>query len=282
MKKLFYSILIISTLLLFSVNCFAASKFGAINPKKEGSSSIGIEYFDFNNKWDPKDSGWDEFKSNQNQFSIVGEYSLSDKVQVNGNIGISDATIHDAFEGESSLGIDDEDFEDGPSPFVSFGIKGILSKKDNLSLGVFFQSSFYGKYNDDRSMNVSWSETYCHSTIDYNINVKEEVTIKNQLDLNLGLSFQAEYNKSILYFGPFIYMNKAKVKYDISGSYTEIEYGYTYRESFTESESCKYEEKSNIGVFVGADIELGKDFKVNGECQIRNKPSFGLSLSKTF
>lgn len=282
MKKIFLSVLSIGLITLFASNCFAASKFGPINPEKKDKVSVGVEYFNSQNEWEPKNGDWDTFKSSQNQVSVTGEYSITDKIQISGNLGAADMTIDDAFEGDSDIGIDDEDLEGDFTPFGSFGIKGLLYEKDNLSLGMFFQTSFYGKYSDERSVNINWNEYFYRETVDCSIDAKEEITIKNQWDANLGLSLQTKYKNSILYAGPFLYMNRAKVNYTISGNYSVSALGYTYRESFSESDSCKHEEKTNVGAFVGADIDLGKDFKINGECQIRSEPSFGVSISKTF
>ena len=254
MKKM---TLVVMTLILFmAANVALAGQFGPPEPvAKEGKISLGLGYSYYSAKWKPKDTeDWLKGKVTQNQAYIRGSYSFIKNWEAYLGIGGADIKAKDAFDFDRP-----QDFKDSLKPFGTIGIKGVFDIAPEFGVGPFFQASYvFSDYKDEKTGTV------------LGIPVTETLKYKNPWDVNLGVGFQCKLENIILYAGPFVYWNKAKVEAEATAL------------GITLTDSTTYKEKNHVGGFTGMRFSLGKGFNFEVEGQLKSKFSAGGSLVYSF
>jgi hypothetical protein len=249
--------LVVTFLILFiTANISYAGQFGPPEPvAKEGKISLGLGYSYYSAKWKPKDTeDWIEGKIKQNQTYIRGSYSFIKNWEAYLGIGGADIKVKDTFDFDNP-----QDFKDSLKPFGTIGVKGVFNITPSLGIGPFFQASLlFSDYKDEKTGDI------------LGIPVSETLKYKKPWDVNLGIGFQGKIGDVILYGGPVVYWNRAKVEAEATAL------------GITVTDSTTYKEKNNVGGFAGLRLSLGKGFNVEVEGQLKSRFSMGGSLVYSF
>ena len=261
MKKM---TLIVMTLILFTAGNIAyAGQFGPPEPvSKEGKVSLGIGYFYYSDKLEPKDSGWEKSKVTQNQAYLQLGYCFIKNWEAYLRVGGADIKTPDAFltsADDPALAGFKATFKDGLKPFGTIGIRGVFNINPSFGIGPFFQASLCSNYKDKTSGTL------------LGIPTTQEMKIKRPWDINLGAALQGKIGEVILYGGPLVYWARSKVDYEM-----------TVTGVGTVTDSTTYKEKNNFGGFAGFRLPLGKGLSVEVEGQLKNRFSAGGSLVYSF
>jgi hypothetical protein len=284
MKKITSLVLTTLSIVFISTMAFAASNFGSITPEANKTFSVGTEYFRYSQEWSPEGDN-ESFKSIQNQFSANFMYNINDKIELKLGLGMADFNGEDIFEATSPFTGETvtEDFEGDYKPFGTIGVKGVAYQEGIFSVGPFAQFSMYSNYEKDKS----WSDSYSDSYVDCQASLKETIKIKDQYDLTLGLTGQADVLKSdnmsaSIYAGPYYRLARAKGEVTDAYSADLDSYFGSLSESYSESISVDLENKDEFGFFIGTSVNVGYGVSINGEGQFSSEPSYGVSLTKSF
>jgi hypothetical protein len=231
MKTLSYLLSI--ALVLFTLGVSFAGQFGPPEPNaKESKPSIGIGYFYSESKMKSSDTGSLVFKSNQAY--LQGSFSFVKNWEVFGRIGGADMK-----ERAST-------FNDGMKTFGSLGVRGLLYDDGLFGFGPIIQGNIYSNYSDRR---ISGGEL-------------ERLAVENSWDASVGLAAQIKKNKFVLYYGPFVYMARNKLK--------------------VQNDSTTLKEKQNLGGFVGVNVLAIKGLNIGIEGQYTGRFSVGGMVNYSF
>ncbi len=155
-----------------------AGQFGPPEPQSDpGKFSLGLGYW-----WDGSKMKYDDRSVGvrSNQYYLQGNYSFSKDWEVYGRTGAADLTTsyHDHHRSTSD-----------PDIFGTVGLKGVVYRYRNFSVGPFIEGSWYGDHG----------------------------RTKNQWDTNFGASAQYDIRvgatRLSLYGGPFAYFHRADREY---------------------------------------------------------------------
>lgn len=236
-----------------------AGQFGAAEPiANPGKLSLGGGYFYSQTEWESFDvlfanvavsTGTQVLRSNQGY--LQGSFAFSKNLEEYIRLGVADA---------SNMLSDQTKF------FGTFGVRGFFKINDWFALGPFVQFSAYSDYKDVKSYPAMAGGTLTTATV--------LAHIKNPWDLNVGLTLQTGKNGFILYGGPVVYWQRARVDTDLKIAVGNATAGM--------SDSVKVYEKSNIGAFLGVRLPLTQQLNAEIEGQYKGKASVGGSLSYSF
>jgi hypothetical protein len=254
-----FQIIAISVFILFALQGTAASSdpFGPPQPvsRETGGLHTGIGYWHHSENYE---NGRDH-KVNQNQvYSELG-YGARNWGVV-GRIGLADVKISDVFRSaEASTATSRDDFADRWNFYGTLGAKGFYPFNSSFGIGAFVQGSYYfGDFTDT----VSGTRFGAPFTA--------ELKVKDLWDVNFGLGFQATVPKGIkLYLGPYLRYSEARMS--LSPNVPGLQ---------SAAEDVK---NSTIwGGFAGADVPLGRGFRLGVEGQYSERLSIGAAVTYSY
>lgn len=237
----YFPVFALVTLLFLTISptVMAAGLFGAPQTvsREAGGLNTAIGY---RHHEDIYEDGAD-IKIKQTEIYSQVAYGSKNIWEVYGRVGMSDLKIEDVFK-------DNENF------FGTLGAKAFYPISKTIGVGAFVQGTYYfGDFTDTVSRS-------------------KEIKVKNLLDINCGVGFQATLPRDIkLYMGPYIYYSEAKMSLPshIPGL------GYA-------AGNFSIKNKSIAGGFAGLDIPLIKGFRLNVEGQYSDRFSAGAAISYTY
>lgn len=261
MKRI--ALVIVFLIFLVADSLVYAGQFGPPEPvSKEGRLSLGIGYFYYSDRWEPKDSAWEKSKVTQNQEYLQLGYSFIKNWEAYLRVGGADQKMTDMFDTSTDspdLAGFNATFKDGSKPFGTIGVRGVFNITPSLGIGPFFQGSFYSSYKDKTTGTF------------LGLSATQEMKVKKPREINLGVGFQSKIGKITLYGGPVAYWAKSRVDWEM------IVPGVG-----TATASTTYKEKNNFGGFAGLRVPLGKAFTLEVEGQMKSELSGGASISYSF
>jgi hypothetical protein len=177
-----------------------------------------------------------------------------------GRIGLSDVKISDVFRSaEASTATSRDDFADRWNFYGTLGAKGFYPFNSSFGIGAFVQGSYYFC---DFADTVSGTRGGAPFTA--------EVKVKDLWDVNFGLGFQATVPKGIkLYIGPYLRYSEARMS--LSPGVPGLE-----------SANDDVKNAALLGGFGGADIPLGRGFRLNLEGQYSERLSLGAAVTYSY
>lgn len=220
------------------------------------NTAVGYRYHEDTFKGDT------EHVIRQNQIYSQAAYGSSDRWEIYGRIGMSDLKIFDAFTStDVSTTTYKDHFEENWKFFGTLGAKGFYPFNNIFGIGAFIQGSYTFSNYTDEIVGV-------HNATPFVTDLK----IKNLWDVNFGVSFQATVPYGIkLYAGPYVYYAQADACF--SSAVPGIQSG---------NQEVLWKNKSLAGGFFGADIPLGKGFRLNIEGQYTDRFSIGSAIAYTY
>ena len=251
---------------LFAIGSMAhAGQFGPPEPTaKQGKVAVGAGYFHSSAKWKPGkvNDEWKTKSIDQNQIYAQVSYGLVKDAEVYLRLGGADmkADIFNTTVDNSALSGFKSDLKDDMKPFSTIGAKGIVYRNKNFAVGLFVNITFYSDYNDKTAGTESGAA------------VMQEMNIKSQREINIGIGAQGKIGDITLYGGPVAYWTKASVHRQWREPSGRI----------NSPEDNTYKEKGNVGGFAGLKIPLGKNFSVEVEGQYKSDFSAGAALTYSF
>jgi len=246
MKKLFGIVAIV--LFVMVVGIAHASQFGPQEPiAKDGNFSMSAGYTYYTGKWE---GGGDNYKMTQNQAFIQGSFTFKKLWEAYARVGGANMKIDDLF-------VAGENFQDKTQFFGTAGLKGLLYNTPAFGIGPFLQASYFGNYKDSRNVTSGGtSGTW-------------DLKWKNQWDVTFGIGMQTKLNGIILYGGPFVYWAQASL--DSSSAVNNIP-----------NRSYTFNEKNNIGGYLGLRIPATKNISVDVEGEVKNNVTGGIKVNYAF
>ena len=251
MKKIFVFFCI--ALFLTILSPVYGAQFGPAEPLPgiaKNKFAVSAGYFYQTADMEPSGSAWDNQKIEQNNAYIQLSYAPNKLFEVYLRGGAADFKAPDAF----NLGTTTVNFGDNPKAFGTLGVKCFLYNTPSFGIAPVAQGSYYSSYKD----NIEFVKA--------GISYATEVKFKNPWDINLGLIFQTKLQKVTLYGGPFVYWFKTKVENSTSPALAG---------STTANNSTTYEEKNNVGGFLGFRIPITEKVSFDVEGQYKSRFSIG-------
>jgi len=258
MKKIFIFFCI--SLFFIMSNSLYGAQFGPAEPLSDiakNKFAVSTGYFYQTADMKPSGSAWDNQKIEQNNAYIQLSYTPVKHFEVYLRGGAADFKAPDAFD----LGTTTVNFGDNPKAFGTVGIKYFLYNTPTLGIAPFAQGSYYSSYKD----NIEFVKAGTAYTT--------EVKFKNPWDINLGLIFQTKLQKVTLYGGPFVFWFKTKAENSTSPALAG---------SATANSSTTYEEKNNVGGFLGFRIPITEKVSFDVEGQYKSRFSIGGAANYAF
>ncbi|NTU43322.1 MAG: hypothetical protein HGA78_09805 [Nitrospirales bacterium] len=212
-------------------------------------------------------------KTTQNLVYLQASYKIKNW-QVYGRFGGADLKVNDAFVFDNVL-----DFKSGFKAFGTVGVRGSFPVSSVFSIGPFAEASLFASHDDSESR--SYIEDFTGDGINDTLYVREKIETNPLEELNLGVSFQANLDKAIIYAGPFLYWSEAKAHEAVDAVLIDGNTGLP-ADSLSGSASNKWKEKGNLGGFAGFKIPLGKNIMFEAEGQLKSNFSAGGSVSYKF
>ncbi|MDD4997972.1 MAG: hypothetical protein PHI99_07455 [Syntrophales bacterium] len=245
--RFFWTAVLSNLLLLLTVGTVLGGQFGPPEPRAKGFH-IGAGYWYNEDKLKVNDS---DFKIKHNQAYVELGQSFSN-AEVIARVGTSDAKA--------------EDLSDTWKPFGTLGLKAYFPLGKNFGIGPVIQGTYYfGDLKDNVTLRSSGGST-----------VVAELKIKDYWDLRGGLALQANITpQAKIYAGPFAYYTESKLE-------ASLPPGYVWVRTMTSVDSATAKSKSNFGGFLGFDLSVTKEFRINFEGQYSEYFSGGGSLSYLF
>lgn len=223
------------------VGISSAGQFGPAEPAaKEGKPSIGIGYFYSETKMKSSDIEGLIFQSNQ--VYLQGSYSFVKNWEIYGRIGGADMR-------EKETG-----FQDNMKTFGSLGVRGLLYDDGLFGFGPFIQGTIYSNYSDRVTSGGATGK----------------FSVENPWEGVVGLAAQIKKGNFMLYYGPFAYMARNKLKVRVAF------------DNLTVNDSTTLKEKGNFGGFLGINVLAAKGLNIGIEGQYTGKFSVGGICSYSF
>jgi hypothetical protein len=198
----------------------------------------------------------------QNEIYSQASYGADGIWEVYARIGVSDLEIFDVFSSSNaSTATSKNNFEENWKFFGTLGAKGFYPVNQAFGIGAFVQGTYYfSNFTDEVAGNSS------------GIPFTTDLKVKNLLDVNFGVGFQAAIPYGIrLYAGPYVYYSEAKISSAAKIGGLEHIAG-----------NVSVENKSRAGGFAGIDIPLAKGFRLNVEGQYSDRLSAGAAVTYTY
>jgi len=160
-----------------------AGELGAPAPyAKEGKYAASLGYSYYNDVKVKDDQG-DTTKLTQNQFTLEGDYGLAKGWELFLRVGMADLKAEDFHSDYSFLG--------------TLGFRGLFYESGPFGVGGTVEGTYYGEFKDG------------------------DVKFTNPYELALGIAGQYNFGPAIVYAGPYVYMQRAKVEFP--GGSTDVE-----------------------------------------------------------
>ena len=257
MKKLITFLSVVMFLLVTGL--LHAGQFGAAKPiANPGKLSLGGGYFYSQTEWESFDiefanvmasTGSQVLKSNQ--VYLQGSYAFSENLEEYVRFGGANAS---------------DMLNDHTKIFGTFGLRSFFKVNDWFAMGPFIQFSAYSDYKDMKSYPAVAGVVPATATV--------LTQMKNPWDFNIGLTLQTEKNGFIVYGGPVVYWQRARVDTDLKVAVGNASVGM--------SDSVNVYEKANMGAFLGVTLPLTKQLRFEIEGQYKGKASVGGILCYSF
>lgn len=254
--------MIAATLLIlpFCSTALAGGMFGppqTISKEAGGlNTAVGFRYYQdtFQNEAD--------YVVRQQQIYSQVAYGASGIWEIYGRLGIADLKIGDAFNSSiAGLTTSKNDFEENWKFFGTIGAKGFYPFNKTFGIGAFLQGSYnFSNFTDDVA-GTSNGQPYV-----------TDLKIKNLWDVHGGLGLQAAIPYGIkLYAGPYLYYAEADSYF--SPPVPGLQAG---------EQKVIFKNKSLAGGFFGADVALGRGFRLNVEGQYTGRLSAGAAITYVY
>lgn len=197
-----------------------------------------------------------------NQIYSQVSYGGSGLWEIYGRIGISDLKISDAYSsGNVFTTTSKTGFQENWKFFGTLGAKAFYPVNGILGVGAFVQGSCnFSNFTDD--VGGFYGATPFLA----------DLKVKNLWDVNFGAALQATVPFGMkLYAGPYAYYARADAS--MTCGIPGIQSG---------DRTISWRNKSLAGGFFGADIPLGKGFRLNIEGQYTGRFSFGSAITYVY
>ncbi len=204
-----------------------------------------------------------ELETKQNQLFIQGGMGLTGGWEVYVRGGIADWQVENGY-----LNSGDES-DSGVLPFGSVGVKGPVYIGKYLTIGPFFQASYFSLYDDDIS--VGTVDVVVDGTSTEITNASEKIYFDNLWEFNAGITLQMMMEGAYLYGGPFYYVASSEYRSVISGDQG------SFRVADTD-----LEEDKNIGAFIGVRWPLKNGLSIDFEGLYKSDFSLGAAVHYAF
>lgn len=270
MKKLIV-ILFFASILLARQSLAFAGNFGSPRPTTvPGGFALGFGYFHYESKWGPEDDTffgisdiWDEVEAKSDRVYVQGSFSFLKNWEVYARVGAADMRLEDAFAGI-------EDFKDDYQPFGTAGIRGLFYNGGSWGIGPFAQVNYVFTDFENEISEVGIIDGMP-------VHVSDKRKYENPWDISAGVAFYMKQGIVNFYGGPFFYWGKADTEDDIE--LIDVE---TDTLLLSASGPTTYEEKGNLGGYLGVQVSLGKGFNLEVEVIGRKRIGFGTALTYSF
>jgi len=258
--KIFISALAVMLILSGSTTAAAAVLFGPPQTvsREAGGLNTAIGYWYRETKLENSV----EHVFRQNEIYSQVSYGSGDRWELYGRLGVADLQISDAFSsGNAATITSGNDFQENWKFFGTLGAKWFLPINKIFGVGAFIQGTYYfNNFTGDVAGTAAGTP------------FAADLKVRDMWDVNFGLGLQTVVNDAIkLYAGP--YLHYAEAKLNLSADITGIEFGTT---------AARLKNNSSCGGFIGADMPLGKGFRLNIEGQYAEQFSLGAAISYTY
>jgi hypothetical protein len=269
MKKLIV-ILFFASILAWQSLAFAGN-FGSPKPTTvPGGFALGVGYHHYESKWEPEDDSffgisdiWDEVEAKSDRVYVQGSFSFLKNWEVYARFGAADMKLEDAFSGLA-------DFKGDYGPYGTAGIRGLFYNGGSWGIGPFAQVNYvFTDFENDISEVGIIDGMLVH--------VSDKRKHENQRDISAGVAVYMKQGIVNFYGGPFLYWGKVDTEDDIE--LTDVE---TDALLLSASDSTTYEEKGNLGGYLGVQVSLGKGFNLEFEVIGKKRIAFGSALTYSF
>jgi hypothetical protein len=225
----------------------ASAEFGPPTPvAQQGQFAVGVGYNYSASEWENEDADTvDEYCAKQNQMFVQGTYGVVNGLEVYGRLGMADATIEAPL--ERDIG-DPTDFEGDYELYYGVGVRGHFKSHLPVIVGAVFQYNRLSTYEATDfimpGLDVSYEDGY---------------------DVSVGLSLEHVLSIGSIYGGGVAHWAKGSATAIIPDAGTI---------------TANYQEKGNVGGFLGLRLPLGSGLIANFEGQYKSDFSVSVSLGK--
>jgi hypothetical protein len=270
MKKLIIILCFASILLAWQSLAFAGN-FGSPEPAAvPGGFALGIGYLHYESKWGPEDDSffgisdiWDDAEAQSSRIYVQGSFSFLKDWEVYARFGGAEMRVEDAFSGLA-------DFKDSYQPFGTAGIRGLFYNGGPWGIGTFAQANYvFTDFEDEISKVGVIDGMLVHGS--------GKQKYEHLWDISTGVAFYIKTGLVNFYGGPFLYWGKVDIEEDI-----ELIDVVNDTLLLSANGPTTYEEKGNLGGYLGVQVSLGKGYNLEVEANARGKISFGTALTYSF
>jgi hypothetical protein len=270
MKKLILILFFASILLAWQSLAFSGN-FGSPNPAAvHGGFALGVGYLHNESKWEPEDDSFlgisyiwkDDAETKSDRVYVQGSFSFLKNWEVYARFGAADMRVENAFS-------DLADFKGDYEPFGTVGIRGLFYNGGSWGIGPFAQANYvFTDFENDFSTLGIIDGMLVHAS--------GKRKYENPRDISAGVAFYMKRGIINFYGGPFLYWGKADTEDDIELIDVETD------TLLPASGSTTYEEKGNLGGYLGVQASLGKSFNLEVEAIAKKRIGFGTALTYSF
>lgn len=270
MKKLIVLIFFASILLAWQSLAFAGN-FGSPKPVAvPGGFALGVGYHHYESKWKPQDDSffgisdiWDEVEAKSDRVYVQGSFSFLKNWEVYARFGGTDMRLEDAF---AEL----QDFKGDYEPYGTAGIRGLFYNGGSWGIGPFAQVNYVFTDFENEISEVGIIDGML-------VHLSDKRKHEKQWDISAGVAFYMKQGIVNFYGGPFLYWGKVDTEDDIE--LIDVENDALL---LSASDSTTYEERGNLGGYLGVQVSLGKDFNLEVEVIRKKRIGFGTALTCSF
>lgn len=237
----------------------AATPFGPLQTVSRQSGGLNTSFgYSYNANELANGAG---YTFQQNEIYSQAAYGSKKLWEIYGRIGVADLKISDAFRSAHASAVTStNDFTENWKFFGTLGAKGFWPLNKVLGIGAFLQGTYYF---NNYTCGVTGTET--------GIPFAADLKVRDMWDVNFGVGLQAAVSDFKFYAGPYIFYSEAKA--NLSANIAGLEWG---------KESILLKNKASVGGFVGADVPLGKGFRLNIEGRYADRFSCGVAVGYVY